>query len=269
MVRARILLGFMLILTAGCQQRQAERFGKTFYLDGAGNWGFGATDVPEGLKEAGYRGDIELFIWTTSFNPLVDQLNIVGAKVRAAALTSKIRDYRRRYPDRPVNVIALSAGTGVACWAIEGLPTGVMINNLVLLGSSLSHDYDVSRVLAHMTGRIYVYFSPNDSVLETVRVVGTIDGKRGVDSAGLVGLRAPPGMADRVVNIGWNRKWMRLGWTGAHTDTTNRQFVRYEISKHIAGLEPDTSAKPAPRTVASAHDQRGPITNRGLIKTAR
>jgi hypothetical protein len=228
-----MLVAAMLLVATGCQKRDAERFGKTFYLDGAGNWGYGASDVPDGLRQAGYRGDVEIFIWTMSFNPLVDQLNIAGAKLRAAALTRKIEDYYRDNPNQEINVIALSAGTGVATWAIEGLPSGVKINNLVLLGSSLSHDYDMRRALSNMTGGIYVYFSRYDTVLETVRLVGTIDGKRGVESIGAVGLQPPRGMEDRVVNVGWSRKWMGLGWTGAHTDCTNSVFVRQEVSKHI------------------------------------
>lgn len=226
-------------LVVGCQQHgAAEKFGKTFYLDGAGNWGFGASEVPRGLQQAGYTGDVELYIWTTSFNPLVDQLNIGGAKLRASFLARKIEQYHQRYPQNPINIIALSAGTGVATWAIEDLRGGARVRNLVLLGSSLSHDYDMTAALRHMTGKIYVYYSTMDSVLETVRLVGTIDGKRGVDSIGLVGLKPPPGMKDRVVNIPWSRKWMALGWTGAHTDCTNQRFVRYEISKHIIPPKP-------------------------------
>lgn len=252
------LILMIAFLSTGCEKRDKERFGKTFYLDGAGNWGYGAADVPAGLMDAGYRGDVELFIWTTSFNPLVDQLNILGAKARALALTDKIKSYARAFPGNPINVIALSAGTGVATWAIEGLPPDVRIDNLVLLGSSLSHDYDMSRVLSRMDGRIYVYYSPLDTVLETVRVVGTIDGKRGVDSVGLVGLRPPRGAEDRVVNIGWNRSWMRLGWTGAHTDTTNRLFVSQEISKRIKTLEsaPQPTEDSLDTTASISHDQR-------------
>ena len=227
------------MLMAGCQKRgAAEKFGKTFYLDGAGNWGFGASEVPRGLQRAGYTGDVELYIWTTSFNPLVDQLNIGGAKLRASFLARKIEQYHKQYPKNEINIIALSAGTGVATWAIEDLRGGAKIRNLVLLGSSLSHDYSMTTALKHMTGKIYTYHSSMDSVLETVRLIGTIDGKRGVDSIGLVGLTPPPGMADRVVNIPWSRKWMALGWTGAHTDCTNQRFVRYEISKRIVPPKP-------------------------------
>ncbi|MCB9866247.1 MAG: hypothetical protein H6816_06385 [Phycisphaerales bacterium] len=229
-------------LAGGCEKRgAAEKFGKTFYLDGAGNWGFGAADVPNGLKEAGYHGDVELYVWTSSFNPLIDQLNIGGAKLRGAILSDKIARYIERFPNNKINVIALSAGTGVATWAVEGLKGGAKIDNLVLLGSSLSWDYDMTRALKNMRGKIYVYHSSHDSVLQTVEVIGTIDGKRGVKSIGQVGLKPPPGMAERVVNTPWNKSWMRLGWAGAHTDCTNEKFVRYEIAKRL-GIQPAPAA---------------------------
>lgn len=227
-------------LLAGCgggmeRRPAAESFGKTFYLDGAGNWGFGVHDVPAGLKDAGYRGDVEIYVWTTSLLPMVDQLNLAGAKLRAAALSDRIEEYRRKQPDQPINLIALSAGTGVLIWAIEGLDDQTKVDNVVLLGSSLSADYDVREALGHMTGKIYAYYSPHDEVLEAVRVIGTIDGKRGVESVGQVGLRAPAGLANRVENVGWDRRYMRFGWTGAHTDCTNRRFVEQVVSRHVVG----------------------------------
>lgn len=229
-----VSLTLLLLAVSGCHEgRAAERFGKTFYLDGAGNWGFGMYDVPAGLKEAGYAGDVEIYIWTTSLMPLIDQLNIIGAKLRAMALTDRIKQYRRRYPDNDVNLIALSAGTGVLIWAVEGLSAETRVNNVVLLGSSLSHDYDVSRALERMTGRIYVYHSPHDEILSAVTLIGTIDGKRGVKSAGQVGLEPPAGSEDRVVNVPWHRRYVRFGWTGAHTDCTSKKFVKEVIAHHV------------------------------------
>ncbi len=262
-VRMRIittlLILFCVVGMCGCQKRStAENFGKTYYLDGAGNWGFGASEVPGGLQQAGYHGDVELYVWTLSFNPLVDQLNIPGAKLRASALARRIENYHERYPNRKINLIALSAGTGVATWAIEGLKGGATVNNLILLGSSLSHDYDMRLALSKMTGKIFVYHSPYDEVLETVKIVGTIDGKRGVNSVGAVGLKAPRGMEGRVVNTPWNRSWVRLGWAGAHTDCTNQKFIRYEIAKHIldgsSARPPSTHRRPT--SVASSRDIR-------------
>ena len=223
----------MMSACATSGSRAAERYGKTFYLDGAGNWGFGAAEVPGGLREAGYKGNVEIYIWTTSLIPLLDQLNIPAARLRAAALANRIEDYHRRFPENELNIIALSAGTGVATWAVESLDDGTKINNLVLLASSLSHDYDMSRALKNMTGKIYVYHSPHDEVLAAVPFIGTIDGKRGVESIGQVGLETPAGFAGRIVNTPWSRKYVRFGWTGSHTDCTRKPFIRHVIARHV------------------------------------
>ncbi len=240
--------GVLIAGLCGCAPRgAAERFGKTFYLDGAGNWGFGSSEVPEGLRQAGYHGDVEVFMWTISFNPLVDQLVTANARLRSAILADKIKNYARRHPDCEINIIALSAGTGVAVWAVEQLDDKARVNNLILLGSSLSSTYDMRKALRHIDGKVVAYYSAHDNVLEAVRVVGTIDGKRGVDSVGQVGLHPPGGPYPQIVNIGWSRKYLPLGWAGAHTDCTNEVFVRRELSRYLLKEAEQTSTQQACR----------------------
>ncbi len=225
-----------MILIAGCQSSnpKAEPFGKTYYLDGAGNLGFGTAQVPRGLQKAGYQGDVEVFIWTMSLNPLIDQLNILGAAEAAGRrLAERIKDYKERFPQNGVNIIALSAGTGVAVWACENLDSRSRIDNLVLLGSSLSHNYDMSKALANVNRNVYVYHSPHDSVLGSVELLGTIDRKIGVKSAGQVGLRPPGGAGGKIVNTPWSEDWRNVGWAGGHTDCTSEKFVEQEIAKRI------------------------------------
>lgn len=230
-----ILLALALI-ASGCQSAnpKAEPYGKTYYLDGAGNLGFGTAEVPRGLRQAGYKGDVEVYIWTMSLNPLLDQLNILGA-ARAAGrrLAGRIKKYKERYPDQRVNIIALSAGTGVAVWACENLDADSRIENLVLLGSSLSYDYDMSKALPNIKEHVYVYHSPKDAMLGTVELFGTIDRKLGVKSAGQVGLRPIHGDGGKIVNTPWSSEWRDLGWSGGHTDCTNAKFVANEISRRI------------------------------------
>lgn len=224
----------LLALVAGCNNPK-EKFGKIYYLDGAGNWGFGVTDVPAGLQAAGYPGDVEVYVWTTSFSPAIDQVNIVANKLRAAGLTGKIKDYLTRYPSNKVNMIALSAGTGIAVWAVEGLPDGMMIENMVLLGSSLSYNYDMRQALRHVRGKVYVFHSGHDEVLTSaVRALGTVD-RTNEDSAGLVGLRPPGGGGGKVVNNGWSAKYTRYGWTGAHTDATSQAFIQAVVAPLVTG----------------------------------
>ena len=60
-------------------------------------------------------------------------------------------------------------------WAVEGLPNGVMVDNLVLLGSSLSSKYDMRKALRHVRGKVYVFYSSRDEILTSaVRVLGTV-----------------------------------------------------------------------------------------------
>ena len=242
-----VVAAALLVGLAGCQRRgAAEPFGKTFYVGGASNIDILSSAVPDGLREAGYRGDVQTFIWTMSFNPLLDQLLTINAKARAGLLAQEIEGYRKRYPNNDINIIALSAGTGVAVWALEKLDGNVKVNNVVLLSSSLSHDYDVRRALRHVGGKIYTFHSPHDAVLAAVLVVGTIDGKRGVDSIGQVGLDVPAGVQDRIVNTAWSRKYMHYGWAGGHTDCINPRFIREIVGPLVVRRTPEST-----RTVSS------------------
>ena len=252
--RAVLSGAFICACAAGCETTQGlERHGKTFYLDGAGNWGIGTRNFKQGLREAGFRGDIELFAWTSSFNPLVDQLNVAGAKRRAASLARRIEKYHQAYPDNEIHVVAMSAGTGVAAWAVEQLNDDTRVSDMVLLSSSLSHDYNVAQALTNIEGKVYVYHSPRDAVLEAVKLIGTIDGKRGVPAAGAVGLSPPDGLEDRVVNIPWSKRWRVYGWHGGHSDSTSRPFVRYEVARHILDSRRPENDRPQRLTGATVH----------------
>lgn len=270
-------LGLLLLAAcAGCQgtaigpaNATLDRVGRTYYLDGAGNWGYGVTSVRDGLRQAGYQGNIINFRWSPTLNPALDQtIGRVVLHDRAKDLATDIRAYLGQYPDNSVNLIALSAGTGVAVWACETLEPPAKVDNLILLGSSLSADYDMTKALANVAGDVWVYHSPNDAILfGPVRVLGTIDGRVGADSAGLVGLRPPQGDTGKIRNIGWTPEWYQQGWAGAHTDATNEPFVRQELAKHIvhpsfdspahtittgATAPPPPATQPAVQTVAGA-----------------
>jgi pimeloyl-ACP methyl ester carboxylesterase len=215
-----------------------ERYGKVYYLDGAGNLGFGSDTVPRALRACGFRGDVEDIIWTSYTGPLGDQMIRINARLRSEQMTKTITEYREKYPQTPLYILGLSAGSGVAIWAVENLPDGVMVDDIVLLGSSLSTNYDVTRALKHVKGKIYVFSSPNDKILKTfIPVTGTIDGEYFVQPAGLVGLYPPDTISadglrmyrEKVVNIPWKPVFSRLGNDGGHTEGTSYRFLRYYI----------------------------------------
>jgi hypothetical protein len=221
-----------LALASGCADPR-EKFGHTWYIDGAGNWGFGVLDVPLGLEDAHYQGLVTNYHWSLTMNPALDQTLRFIARGSGAGLGNEITDYLKRNPEADANIIALSAGTGVGMWAIENVKPPCKVNNYIMVGSSISSNYDCRKALANMKGKIYVYCSTSDPVLQgPVRAIGTIDGTFD-DAAGLVGLRGPGKSTGRIVNIGRTSRHADLGWTGGHTDCTNRAFVKAEISKWI------------------------------------
>jgi hypothetical protein len=241
-----MLIAFLL---AGCGPGGAagDRFGRTYYIDGAGNWGYGVAEIHDGLHKVGYKGNIINYGWSPTFNPALDQT--VGrpiARLKGVDLGKEITQYLARFPDNEVNIICLSAGTGVGVWACESIEPPATLHNLVMLGSSISSDYDMTKALSHIAGHVYVYHSSGDMVLQgPVRTLGTIDGKMGIDAAGLVGLRPRGPKIERIVNIGWSPQYERYGWTGAHTDATSEPFVRAYLSKHILPAAPPPAESPA------------------------
>lgn len=242
-----VLAALWTISLAGCADPK-EKFGRTWYIDGAGNWGFGVVESATGLQRAGYQGIVDNFRWSLTLNPALDQTLRFVAKGGGERLGGVISDFLERNPGADANVIGLSAGTGVGIWAIESVRPPHKVNNYVMLGSSLSSNYDVSRALRNMKGNIYTYFSSSDPVLQgPVRTLGTIDGTFD-DSAGLVGLRGRGAPAGRIVNVGWSPKYERYGWSGSHTDATSEGMMQFVISKHIvtAGNPGAPAAVPVP-----------------------
>lgn len=240
--------------TTGCTQNYGPRAaaGIVYYCPGAGNYDGGDQGLRAGLEAAGYEGEVAPFYWSIApIGPLggvIDQLARLNPRLRARALAHWIEEYTERYPGRPVNLVGLSAGTGVALWALEHLREGVEVDNVVLLSSSLSSTFDVSRAARRVRGRIYCYHSPNDAILSVpMRLTGTIDGVFTARAAGLVGLHSPRG-ADCVVNVAWRPEFDPLGYHGGHTDATSPAFVRAEIAPHIIRHP----------VVASATPDRGP-----------
>jgi pimeloyl-ACP methyl ester carboxylesterase len=229
-----------IVAVAGCATPfgpQAQN-GITFYCPGVGNVDMGDAGLREGLQKAGYRGEVSRLTWSYTFNPIVDQTVQPIARLGAARLAGYIQEYIDQYPGREVNVVGLSAGSGVAIWALEALRPEYKVNNVVLLSGSLSSDYDAGAALQHVRGEIYNYYSPHDAVLtQLMKVACTIDGKIAADGAGAVGLHSPHG-AERVVNVEWRPEFERYGYNGGHGDSTSPAFVQAYISRHIVTARP-------------------------------
>ncbi len=267
--------GCSLISHLGTDLRGAS-LGKTFYVGGAGPFGnIGTLDVPAGLRDGGYEGAIEVFGWQSWLGgTLRDQLDRKRNKGQARRLARMIRRHLDRYPNSRVNIIALSAGTGVATWALERLPEKYRVANVVFLGSSLSRQYDLSKALRRVDGKLYNFYSTRDRILRyAIALSGSIDGEfQGPNVAGLYGFAhsrrsdAPTRAlyAAHVRNLPWRRAYARFGYHGLHTDGTNPRFIARIVTPKLTRLDdrgvaddekPSNGEEPATSQPTSLHSR--------------
>jgi len=230
---------------------------RTWYLDGAGNLGFGKETVPLGLEDGGYQGQFKHFIWATYLGPIVDQMVISYNRRQGTVLAKEIAKYLDEHPGASVNIIGLSAGTGIAVFALEALPSKYQVDNVIMLSSSLSAEYDLSRALRRVRGGIYFFWSPDDPVLKgVVPLVGTVDREYTSQVAGLVGARVPPS-ASRQTREAYaarvhNYRWYPHGGVGPiklrHAGTTDRAFIREMVAPILVRGRSRAPAQPATRS---------------------
>ncbi|MDD4891955.1 MAG: hypothetical protein PHU85_18705 [Phycisphaerae bacterium] len=270
------------LLLAGCgapvrlRFNPAETHGKVYYLDGIGCYGFGRDEVPSGFIQAGYRGDVEYWNWSATGTPL-DQLGGPFIRAKGAELAKLIQLYQQTYPGRPVSLIGLSGGTGVAVFACEYLPEGVCVDEVILVASSLSNSYNLTKALRHIRGGVTLYQTSGDLALGVgARLTGPIDGSPLATCAGITGFVPPGGLSgeerslySRVTNVAYSASFSALGFDGGHTSAVSSPaFVRYKFAPVVMthACEPGTDGRP-PGPVSSVSASRsGP--SRGTSRPA-
>ncbi len=250
-----ILSGCSLIANLGTDLSGADQ-GKTFYLGGAGTLGhIGTLDVPRGLRQAGYTGAIEVIGWQSWLGGTPrDQIDRARNRREADRFARLISEYLDEYPDRPVNIIALSAGTGIAAWAVERLPPGKRVATVVFLASSLSRHYDLTDVLTR-AGNVYNFHHSRDPILRyLVPLAGTVD-RRYDGCAGLYGFAWPQRAGDdtrrlyrqRLRNMPPSRRYVRFGYDGGHADGVQAPFIREVVAPLLERYTgPPAQSQPAP-----------------------
>ena len=238
-----LMLAASLSGTCGCTwisylgtDKRGSELGRTYFVGGAGSVGnvVGTIDVPKGLRAGKYRGSIEVFAWQAVLGgTLRDMLDRGRNESEARRLAERIEHYMDEFPGRRVNIIALSAGTGIATWALEALPSKYHVGTVVFLGSALSRDYDLSLALQRIDGYLYAFYSDRDPLLKYgLLLTGSVD-RESTEAAGLCGFSPPTTAsqqqqrlyADRLRLCPYRSEYKRYGYYGLHADSTSPRFV--------------------------------------------
>ena len=239
-----ILLLASIALFAGCRQidyTTPARYqkGLVICLGGAGGASIEVNRLRKGLYKGGVEYALEQFRWSRG-NLLKDQTDLQENRRRAGQLARRIEAYRCDYPDRPLYLIGLSAGTGILVWSLEALQPGYCVDGAVLIASSLDSGYDLTGALEHTTIWMHSFYSLTDPVLGVgVTFAGTVDRRQG-PSGGMVGFKPPEDSNEHTRDL-YKRKFTQHPWRpadvfrghiGGHHGASNPAFV----SKRIAPL---------------------------------
>lgn len=202
-----------------------------------------------GMRDGGWAGPTAIYDWTEN-DPGLDALRNHHRNQREAKKVAQmIQDRIRQDPRSRIVIASHSGGTGIAVWALEDLPDGIQVDDLLLLASALSPQYDLSKALSHVRGHAYVFHSSGDAlVLGTgTKLFGTIDGRQSV-AAGLIGFKALPDadkrQYEKLVQQPYDNDWRALGHYGDHIGCMSRAFVETIIAPilidELSGVPPTT-----------------------------
>lgn len=232
--------------------------GCIFYMDGAGG-GTAKTNyaagVVSGMLDAGYQGAAEIVSWETGKGLLADQKASVAYKrARARQAAEKIQEYIQTHRGAPVGILGFSAGSAEAVFALEALPESVQIDQVVLLGASISRDYDMTQALKRVK-KLYVITSTHDRMLSTLMPLsGTADRKYHDPGAGIKGFVIPKDAsyethqlyAERIVTIPYSKDFRKDQDEGHHFDNVKEAFIRDHVAPLLmAQVDEQTASGPA------------------------
>lgn len=201
-----------------------------------------------GLRDGGFTGEIETYDWTEHDPGLNALMAYQRNQTEAQKIADKLTKKFRADPTLHIVITSHSGGTGLAVWALEKLPPDVKVDRVLLLSSALSPQYDLTKALSHVRGKIYSFFSENDVLVlgAGTKLFGTIDGVR-TESAGEVGFIMPPDadfqQYQKLVQKPYEKSWMEYGNIGDHIGPMHRAFSMHILAPLVIGQSAAPTAK--------------------------
>ena len=216
----------------------------------------------QGLLNGGVNADIQIYDWTGTDRGMVALMQSKRHQEQAAIVAQMIEKRVRENPNLRITVTGHSAGTGIAVWALEKLPDDVMVDDLVMIASALSPQYDLSKALHHVRGRAYAFNSALDVLILSIgtKGFGTVDRVKG-DAAGLIGFRMPPNADEeqyaKLTQFPYDADWLRFNNPGDHIGPMMRSFAKNVVARVMLGK----GVPPRAATRTTTRPSTAPSTN--------
>jgi pimeloyl-ACP methyl ester carboxylesterase len=222
----------LVIAIGGCAGRPSNpsTVDVLFLVPGVAGDGPAYDGLVRGLREGGADAHLEVLAWGAPGPFMVMNFQDEGIHHRAEEkLAAELGRWRKAHPGGRIDVIAHSAGCGVALGAL-GRSGSPAVRNVVLLSPSVSPQYDLSAAMAKVAGRMDVFVSDRDELFLSWRTstFGTYDNVK-TKAAGNVGFVAA---TDRSKLVQHRREdwWAEQGNDGSHFGALAQTFARETIA---------------------------------------
>jgi hypothetical protein len=208
--------------------------GVVFVVDGAGDFRACSSQLTEVCAQAPVQ--VIPIPWSHGYGRIVaDQICYAHARNVGHELAYLIQNYKQRYPEMPIYLVAHSAGSAVAVSALESLPPQT-VERALFLAPALSATYDVRPALKAVKYGLHVFYSQNDTAYLGIwtGVLGNSDRHWG-PSSGRFGFQVPaigPDDAPLYAKL-FQRPWqpadLATGNDGRHYGDYQPGFVRQHV----------------------------------------
>src|SRR5438874_739504 len=230
------------------------------HLNGIGGERVCDHTLISGLTAGGFEADFHIFDWTEGDTGIVALQRHDQHVIEARKAADLIIEQFKASPGTPIYLTGHSGGAAILTWAIELLPDEIKIESVAMFAPALSPQYDLTKALKHVKGKLYVFSSPHDFVVLSTgtKMFGTMDGVR-CEAAGFKGF-VEPKSADaeeykKLMPQPYQRSWaLRYGHVGSHICGLRPKFARDYVAKLLLTGKPpvdddDAAATPTTRPV--------------------
>ncbi len=190
-----------------------------------------------GVKSAIISFDYQRIPFISFLDNLMDE---DGNRKRALKIANKVSDYRKNYPNTPIDFVGYSGGGPIALMTVEALDNDIKIRNILLVQSAISPKYNLTPALSHTKGNIVNFYCESDWLFLGLgtKIFGTSDRLQS-DAAGKVGFdieSAIPNQTDRIklIEIPWTQEsFKETGHLGDHFGMLFYQWNKEMIAPYL------------------------------------
>ncbi|MBC8107696.1 MAG: hypothetical protein H7Z14_13980 [Anaerolineae bacterium] len=219
----------------------------------------------QGLLGGGVDADLEIYDWTGTDRGMIALMQTKRHQEQSTIVAQLIEKRVREHPGQRITITGHSAGTGIAVWALEKLPDDVMVDDLVMMASALSPQYDLTKALKHVRGQAIAFNSTLDVLIlgAGTKGLGTVDRVK-TDGAGRVGFEMPASgdkeQYTKLKQYPYDGDWLRFNNPGDHIGPMMRSFSKNVVASVILGkgVPPRATTLPStrPTTIPSTQPTR-------------